>query len=227
MSMLTPLEEALVLGAPLFAGIDRDTVFWLIAGAVVGAYPEGGMLFSQGDPADRFFVVLDGHVNLFALTETGVQTIIEVMEPGQMFAEAAMFMNARFPVNAEMTMKTRLLVISAKSFLTHLEQRQELATKLFASLAQWQNRLMREIADLKGRSPAQRVGMFLLAHDQSSQDTIRLRLTMVELASRIGITQESLSRVMARLRQLGVAVNRSEVVIGNPEALRQFCQGDD
>ena len=225
--VLSSDDESLVLATPLFEVLDRDTVFWLISGSSICDYPDGGMLFSQGDVADRFFVVVTGHVNLFALTEAGQQTIIEVMERGQMFAEAAMFMNAKFPINADMADGTRLLVVPAKTFLTRLGQRPELATKLFASLALWQHRLMREIVDLKGRSPAQRVGLFLLAHSQGARDSVRLPLTMMELASRIGITPESLSRVMARLRPMGIVVNRNDVIIEDTEALRRFCQAAD
>jgi CRP-like cAMP-binding protein len=93
-------------------------------------------------------------------------------------------------------------------------------------MAHWQRRLTREIADLKGRSPAQRVGLFLLARSQRADNSVRLPLTMAELASRIGITPESLSRVMARLRPLGVISNRSEMVINDADALRRFCHGD-
>ena len=185
------------------------------------------MVFSQGDPADRFFVILDGRINLFALTETGAQSIIEVIEIGQTFAEAVMFMNGRFPLNAEASSGTRLLTIPAPAFLSKLSQRQELAAQLFATLIRWQRHLIREIAMLKGRSPAQRVGLFLLAHSQASAPQVRLALTMTELASRIGITPESLSRVMARLRPLGVTSGRTEIIISDAPALRQFCQVDE
>ena len=223
---LDSADEAMLIDAPLFRGFDRDKVLWLVSAAQVIRYAEGGILFSQGDAADRFFLVLDGRVNLFVVTETGAHTIIEVMERGQIFAEAAMFMNARFPVNAEMVGGTRLLVMNGQSFIAKLGQHDKLATQLFASMAHWQRRLTREIADLKGRSPAQRVGLFLLARSQQSDNSVRLPLTMAELASRIGITPESLSRVMARLRPLGVVSNRSEMVINDPEALRRFCHGD-
>ncbi len=223
---LAEAELTLLVESPLFSGLDREMVLWLVEAAYVEFHRDGGTLFRQGDAADRFFLVLDGRVNLFVLTEAGAHTIIEVMERGQMFAEAAMFMNARFPVNAEMSVDTRVLTLPGPAFLSRLEQKGALAARLFASMAHWQRRLTREIADLKSRSPAQRVGLFLLARSQSSdQSSVRLPLAMTELASRIGITPESLSRIMARLRPLGVAANRSEVIITDADALRRFCQG--
>ena len=221
---LTAAEHALVSSTPLFAGLDHQTVGWLIAPASVTDHPQTGLLFSQGDKADRFFLTLQGRVNLFTLAESGQHSIIEVIEAGQTFAEAVMFMNGRFPLNAEVAAGSRLLTIPAAAFLSRLGQRQDLATQMFAALARWQRRLIREIAMLKGRTPAQRVGLFLLARCPADSASIRLPMTMGELASRIGITPERLSRVIARLRPLGISSNRNEIVIADADALRRFCQ---
>jgi CRP-like cAMP-binding protein len=227
---LAPADEALLLTAPLFAGIDRDSALLLVDAALPSAHPAGGLLFAQGDPADRFFLVLDGRVDLLALTPTGDQSIIEVIDPGQTFAEAAIFAIGRYPLTAEMAAGTRLLQIPARPFLNRLAERQGLAAKLLASLARWQRRLLNEIADLKGRSPAQRLGLFLLAAAQPLEDggaLVRLPLSKADLASRIGITPESLSRAVVRLRPLGVASRGRDFVLADLAALRQFCGGDD
>ncbi len=226
--ILDDADRALAAAAPLFAEIDAKTILWLLDGAAVTTHPDGGLLFSRGDPADRFFVVLAGRVNLFALTENGDQSIIEVIETGHSFAEGAIFANARFPLNGDVAAGTRLLEIPASGFLKRLSERPDLTAKLLASLARWQRRLMSEIADLKGRSPVQRLGSFLLALAASAPRdgaaaTVTLPLTKSELASRIGITPESLSRAVNRLKPLGVTTHGRRFVIADPDALRRFC----
>lgn len=226
MIALTSADEAHIRQAPLFAELDLATIHRLIGSATIAEYPQTTLLFSQGDTATHFFIVLDGHVNLFTLTESGAQSIIEIIDPGNSFAEAVMFMNGKFPLNAETSASTRLLIIPAAPFLSQLEQYPQLTTQIFAALIRWQHRLIREIAALKGRSPAQRVGLFLLAHADPGGSIVHLTLTMTELASRIGITPESLSRVMARLRPLGVVSERTGITIGDFAGLRQFCQAE-
>jgi CRP-like cAMP-binding protein len=229
--LLDAADRALVAAAPLFSEIEGETIFWLLDGATVTTHADSGLLFSKGDPANRFFVVLAGRVNLFALTEGGDQSIIEVIEMGHSFAEGAIFANARFPLNADVAAGSRILEIPAATFLKRLSERPGLTAKLLASLARWQRRLMSEIADLKGRSPVQRLASFLLAlaamvDDRGPTVKVALPLTKSELASRIGITPESLSRAVNRLKPIGVSTHGRNFTITDLPALRRFCGAD-
>ncbi|HVI49614.1 MAG TPA: cyclic nucleotide-binding domain-containing protein [Candidatus Sulfotelmatobacter sp.] len=229
---LPAAEDEMVRNAPIFSDISREDVQALLEAAYVTNHVEGELLFSRGDPADRFFLVLAGRVNLFALTEAGDQSILEVIEKGQSFAEAAIFASQRFPINAECQPGTRLLEIPSQPFLARLSERRGLSAKLLGSLARWQRRMLSEIAELKGRSPVQRLGLFLLAQvraaglDEESEAALTLPVTKVQLASRIGITPESLSRALARLRPLGVSSSGRDFTIADPRKLRAFCGAD-
>lgn len=227
---LSQTDLALLLRAPLFAGIPQDRLLALIDGAGVSSFTETSLLFSQGDVADRFFLVLDGRVNLFALTDKGDQTIIEVFEKGWTFAEAAMFSSGRFPLNAEVNAGTRLLSIPVAPFLRRLSEHRDLAFQMLSALSRWQRHLMIEIAELKSKSPVQRLGAFLL-HLAGADDVamggaveVRLPITKTVLASRIGIAPESLSRAIARLRSVGVESRGRDLIITDIAALRRFCQ---
>ncbi len=229
MFTLSPEDHDLVVQAPLFAGIPSEQLLVLIDGASVSNFHETGLLFSQGDKADRFFLVLTGRVNLFALTDKGDQTIIEVFEKGWTFAEAAMFSSGKFPLNAEVNAGTRLLCIPVGPFLRRLSENRELAFKMLSGLSRWQHHLLKEIAELKSKSPVQRLGAFLLdlAHASEASEGaigVRLPVTKTVLASRIGIAPESLSRAIARLRSVGVESHGRELVITDVAALRRFCQ---
>ena len=229
MGALGPEDAAQVFATPLFGGIDPSTVLALIEGAILRDVTEGGPLFARGDPADRFFVVLAGQVHLYALTEAGDQSIIEVVEAGESFAEAAIFASRVFPLHGEAAVGTRLVEIMAKPFLQRLAERPRLGAKLLGALSLRQRRLLAEIAELKGRSPVQRLGLFLLALAQQGAapaTAVRLPLTKAQLASRLGIAPESLSRALARLKAVGVTSRGLDILIEDLAALRAFCGGD-
>ncbi len=54
----------------------------------------GHLLFDRGQPAQRFFIVLDGQVNLVLYSKAGEEKIVDILGPGNSFAEAVMFMEA-------------------------------------------------------------------------------------------------------------------------------------
>ncbi len=224
---LSAADLAFVRGVPMFSGLEEDQVRALLEEATLRALPEGGLLFSRGDAAGHFFLCLEGRVHLFALTAGGEQSIIEVVERGQTFAEAAIFANMRYPLNAEAMPGTRLLEIPGAPFIRRLSEVPGLVARLLASLTGWQRRLMAEIGDLKGRSPAQRLGAFLLALLQTAGAAeggeVQLPFSKAALASRIGISPESLSRALARLKPVGVESRGRGLFVADPEALRRFC----
>jgi CRP-like cAMP-binding protein len=224
MAGLNTSDLDLVAQAYLFADIDRTDLALLLDQAQATTYPETELLFSQGDKADRFFVVLGGRVNLFALTEAGDQSIIEVFDPVTTFAEAAMFSSGKFPLNCEVLAGSRLVHVPAGPFMRRLSERRALAIHLLGGLSRWQMRMIHEISELKSKSPGQRLASFLLAlaRDAEGQAQIRLPITKAVLASRIGIAPESLSRALARLKAVGVESHGREVVLTDIGALRQL-----
>ena len=53
--------------------------------------PRGELLFSEGEEAAGFFIVLDGKVKVYKLSPEGKERILHVIQPGGTFAEAAIF----------------------------------------------------------------------------------------------------------------------------------------
>ena len=53
-------DEGLVRGLPLFAAIDAAQLARLLVGGTVSTHDRNAVLFVRGEPATRFFVVLDG-----------------------------------------------------------------------------------------------------------------------------------------------------------------------
>ena len=225
-SLLSGDDFETVCRTPLFEGLPRESLADLLDGASARSYVDDTLLFSAGDRADCFFVVVEGAVRLFALNEDGSESIIEIFSTGASFAEAAMFASGRFPVNAEAMAGSRLLRIDAAMFLRRLAEDKASAFKMLASIGRWQLRLMGELYHLKAQTPAQRLAWYILqlTDVDTGAVTVRLPYRKSLIASRIGIAPESLSRAMARLGDLGVKSSGDEVTIGDVEKLRRFCR---
>lgn len=128
----------------LFAGLDRDSLVSVARLAVDRRVPEGYIIFSEGQPADGLYVVIEGRVKVYKLSPDGRQQILHVFGPGQAFAEAAMFAGETFPAFAEAMTESRLAFFPRDRFLKGLSENPAMAAGLIATLA----RLCRQLTTL-------------------------------------------------------------------------------
>jgi len=110
---------------------------------------DGQSLFQQGDPATRFYLVVKGRIKLFRLAPEGNEKVIELVDAGNIFAEALMFLNApRYPVGSQALGDTTVVSIDAEDFLALLRDSVELCLALLADMSFRLRALIREIDDL-------------------------------------------------------------------------------
>lgn len=217
--------QDVVIALPMFDGIQHDVLNRLLADSNTISRRRSTLLFGAGDEADCFYIVLDGAVKLFALAQDGRESIVEIFGPGTSFAEAAMLATGRFPLHAEVIEDATLIRVGRRAFMHTLHSDHALAYRMLAGLVKWNRRLATEIRDLKGRTPWQRVAEFLLAQTTLSEGRAEISLPFNKevLASRVGIRRESLSRVLSRLRALGVHTSGNTICIDDVARLQHAC----
>jgi CRP-like cAMP-binding protein len=222
---LCPEELETVACLPLFAGIHRDRLVRLLTGSIVRRYERNAVLFLEGEPATRFFVVLDGWVRLFRESEDGHHSTIAVFGRGDSFAEAAILGSGRYPVSGSVVTSARLVNVPATSFLRQLREDPEIALNMLAAMYGHLRRLVRQVEQLTHRSSVQRVADFLLQlcpHGER-QAEIDLPLDKALIAARLGMQPETLSRSLSRLREAGVETSGSRVAVSDVPRLRQLA----
>lgn len=210
---------------PLFRHIGETPVQRLTEKARVTTVERGQIVFTQGDPADAFYVVLEGWVKLYRLTPGGDEAVVTVLTRGESFAEPVMFLGGRYPVIAEAASHGRLLRIEHAIFVQCLEHESDLAAAMLASIGRRAAELTEQIGALKLLDAPRRVGEFflhLLATSSSKDGRIALPYEKVLIAARLGMTPESFSRALAALSKVGVTTNREIVTIGDAARLRDF-----
>jgi len=223
---LSGSDLAAVRRSPLLCGLDDTDLAAVLAGATVRSFPSETWLFGAGDVARRMFVVVEGAVRLFVLKADGEESIIEVVGADGSFAEAAIFAPATFPVNAAAMAGTRLVGILAASVLQALQAKPTIGLWMLASLNRWEIKLMTELRRLKALSPAQRLAWYLLGLTSATAGpvTVTLPFRKSVIASRIGMTPESFSRALVRLRRFDITSRGQLVMIGDIGVLRDFCR---
>lgn len=226
---MDPSDWRIVRSTPLFSTVSQEAAQSLIGNQPVSVHKKGETLFQQGQAADSFFVVLGGWVKLYRITPDGNEAVVGVLRRGETFAEAAMFLGGRYPVSAEVVTDARLVRVDGQLLRKRIIEQPELALSMLASASYHLKSLVEQIEHIKLLSAPQRLADFLLslAPVREGGATIELPYEKALLANRLGMKPESLSRALAKLRPLGVSVDREHVSIVDVALLAQFIEPSD
>lgn len=217
-------DRAVMRQAALFSGLSESAFGSLLADAAVVRRRRGEVLFRQGEKASGFYVVLDGWVKLYRITAAGDEAVVGVFTKGDSFGEAVCFSNGQYPVNGEVVMECRLLLISARNLTDRIRQAPEIGLAMLASTSQHLHLLVRQIEELKARTGAQRLAEFLLslAPVQQGPCIIALPYEKALIAGRLGMKPESLSRAFQRIRTVGVRIDQDLARVSDIALLSEF-----
>jgi CRP-like cAMP-binding protein len=215
---------------PLLSQLTEAQLQRVVARALQRRLNEGEWLFAQGDAATRFYLVQGGQIRLFRLGADGAEKVIEIVSPGQTFAEALMFMQApRYPVSAAALEPTTLIALDAKDFSAMLRESVDTCFVVLGALSQRLRALIGEIDNLTLHTARSRVARYLLSHCPPERRAFALEVPKSVLASRLSIKPETFSRVTKQLTTEGViSVHGGHITIHDRDALDRAAewQGD-
>lgn len=222
-------------GCPLFAEAHPAAVAALAASCRWVRLASGGVLFHRGEDSRGFYVVATGRIKLAVTAADGRERVIEVIDPGQSFAEATIFAPRPYPVTASALEPTRLLFVPAEPVLDALERDSVLARQMLAGLSVRLHSLVRDIAATSLETASGRLVGYLLAEATAAGDggngdaagaVVELRVSKQVLASRLGLRPETLSRALHRLAADGaVVVSGQRITVPDVAALRALTAG--
>jgi CRP/FNR family transcriptional activator FtrB len=199
----------------------------LLSRSRVERYAPRAEIFHGGEIGSHLHVVLSGLVDL-SCRYKGRECTAMMMAAGDVFMPAAALYEEPYLVSANALMASRLLVIDGGAIRKEAQRSTELALALSRVMAgQWRVAL-KIILDLKCRSPAQRLAAFLLRlHDASDRGmTAEVPFSKRQLASRIGMQPETLSRTLQTLAANGLYLRGRQIIVTNRAAADAFSGPD-
>ena len=217
---------------PLFCDLDRPELERLAAGCQLRRLGRGDMVFRVGEPCESFHVTVTGQVKLFAVSPAGQEKVIELVGPGNSFAEALMFMDKPYFINAQALTDTLLLSVGKAAVLHEIQADPRFALRMLAGMSRRLHGLVRDVQAYALDSGVQRIIGYLLrdqADGEAAPDTpitLTLPVSKATVASRLSITPEYFSRVLHELEDAGlVAVDKREITILDAARLARYPNG--
>ena len=220
--------SAVLKSIPLFAGLADADLAALQAICRLREVQRGELLFSEGEQADGFFVVLDGRVKVYKLSSEGKERILHIVHPGGTFAEAAIFGNGLYPAYAEPLVAGRLLFVPKAGFLELLATNSRIAVNMIAGLSRFLRQFAQQIEELTFKDVPSRLARYLLDLSRGRQTTVELPISKSQLASNLGTVSETFSRTLRKLSDddlIRVTGKRVEILdVDRLEELAERCK---
>ena len=214
---------------PLFQEMTPAELQRLAEGCRLRRLARGDNVFRVGEPCEEFHVTVMGQVKLFAISPAGQEKVIELVGPGNSFAEALMFTGKPYIINAQALTDTLLLTVTKQAVVGEIERDPRFAMRMLAGISRRLHGLVHDVEAYALHSGMQRVIGYLL-RDQIAEDcvsgeviTVSLPVSKATIASRLSLTPEYFSRVLHELEAAGlVRIDKRDVHILDVKRLSAY-----
>jgi CRP-like cAMP-binding protein len=93
-------DPSVLAGSELFACLGAEAVVRVAAGATSARLERNDTLFNEGDEAREMFVLLSGRIAVAKRSTDGRESLVALMEAGDLFGETSLFDDERRPTSA-------------------------------------------------------------------------------------------------------------------------------
>ncbi len=214
---------------PLFNEMSPAELGRLAQGCQLRRLARGEMVFHVGQPCEEFHVTVIGQVKLFALSPAGQEKVIELIGPGNSFAEALMFTGKPYIVNAQALTDSLLLTVKKQAVLAEIEHDPRFSLRMLAGISRRLHGLVHDVQAYSLHSGLQRViGYLLRDHDGEEGEppapvTVSLPVSKATIASRLSLTPEYFSRVLHELEDEGlIQIDKRDIRIPDVQRLAAY-----
>ena len=180
----------------------------------VRSYAKNIILLQEGDRTDQIYIVLSGRLKVFLSDSNGKEIIVDMLGENQFFGEMALEGDPRSA--SVMTMEpSRVSIVERDRFQHFLATNPDAAFDLILMLIRRARNLTRLVGSLALLDVYGRVARLLLdtTVDESGQPIVSARMTQKEIATRIGASRETVSRILSDLREGGYIVYENDRII--------------
>ncbi len=217
--------------SPLFKGAELAELEEAMKIARRTKLSRGEFFFHQGEPADSFYVIVEGQVRLSQLTAEGHQVIIHFMGPGDGMGIIVALSAMPYPLSAEAVTDCDALKWDFDSTMELMAQSPRLALSGLRLVGRRFQELQHRYLELATERVERRVARALLRLARQTGTKVdkgvllNLSLSRQDLGEMTGTTQYTVSRILSGWEQRGlIESGRERIIICQPHELVSIAE---
>jgi CRP/FNR family transcriptional regulator, cyclic AMP receptor protein len=192
-------------------------------------YPQGAVLFVEGQSARGIYIICNGRVKLSTTSRDGKTLILRIAQAGEVLGLHASISGKPYELTAETLQPSQLDFVKRDDFLGFLQNHADACLNAAEHLSQNCQSAYEMIRSLGlSHSVSEKLARLLLEWAGDGEQTkegirIKIALTHEEIAQLIGTSRETVTRVLGEFRDKQFAQLRgSTLLIRNRAALEKL-----
>lgn len=230
--MPAPVHRSLVSDLPLFSNISPAEQDDILALSVSRHYSAGTPVFEQGAVADYFYVLLSGRLRVTQVDQGGQQTIIRMVNPGDLCGIARALKRTDYPGTATAIADSVALQWPMASWDGLIERHPRLSVNTMQTIGQRLQEAHTRLRELSTEEVERRVAhaVLRLANQGGKKEAEGIRIdfpiSKQDIAEMTGTTLHTVSRILSAWERAGlVQGGRRKLLIREPHRLFLIGEG--
>jgi len=226
------IDRNLVASLPLFAHMADQALNDVLSMASSQRYAAGSSVFEQGDAADHFFVLLHGRLRVTRVNADGQQTIVRMVNPGDLFGIAKALRRPDYPGTATAVSESIALSWPMGDWDAILERHPAFAVNAMQTMGQRLQEAQARVEELATEQVERRVAhtVLRLANQAGRKEDGGIRIdfpvSKQDIAEMSGTTLHTVSRILTAWETAGlVAGGRQKLLVRDAHRLLLIADG--
>jgi CRP/FNR family transcriptional regulator, cyclic AMP receptor protein len=212
-----PELKELLQRSPLLAELSGQELEALAQAADVREFHRDEVIFAMNEPADGLYVIANGRVKVCVSSSQGKELILATLGAGQFFGEMALLDNEPRSASVVAQLPTSAYRIRRAEFDRLLDSHPGIGRKLLKELSMRLRRANAQMESLVTLDVVGRLARYFIdlarQHGQllgNGWVAVR-RPTHQDIASSVGTSRETVTRLITDLEQRGLVVNEGKM----------------
>jgi CRP/FNR family transcriptional regulator len=214
---------------PMFEFLEAEELDRLYSLCSRERFTKGDYIFLECDQPRSLYILVKGEVKLLKQADDGREMIVEMIYPGEIFGEEAIFDGQPYPLTAQALEDVEVLSISRADFFSFLRDNPDLALEIITELGSRLRQAQNTIRALAMERVEWRIARVLLMLARKAGVagkggvSIELPLTRQDIADMAATTVETTIRVLSNLKKLGlVETEKGKIILRDRAKLEEM-----
>lgn len=192
----------------IFNGLNENTLKQIERVNCVKSLRKGQILFLDKDRVNNIYIVLEGKVSIFKISEASNKKIMFILGKGEIINEVIIENDLSEASSCEAFEESELIVINRTDFINIMMMDFEFNKRVLSSLTKKVRRLYRQIKNTNMLKIEKRLAakLYKLAKDygikEENKILINVKISVTYLSDMLGVSRETVSRALKTLQNM-------------------------